>query len=76
MTRSRLILIACICLSLGAPASAQRRPAAKRPAGGAAASSDVAKKAEEARLAGRTDEAIELYRRGLRAKQSWDEGWW
>src|SRR4051812_33820586 len=76
MTRTRLILISCICLCLAAPASAQRRRSGTRAAGGGAAHSDIAAKAAEARTAGRNDEAIELYRRGVRAKPTWDEGWW
>jgi tetratricopeptide (TPR) repeat protein len=36
----------------------------------------LAKRAMEARDANRTDDAIALYRQGLKTKPSWAEGWW
>jgi tetratricopeptide (TPR) repeat protein len=37
---------------------------------------EIARRAAEAREAGRTDEAIELLRLGLERRPSWTEGWW
>jgi tetratricopeptide (TPR) repeat protein len=37
---------------------------------------DVAAKAAQARTAGASDEAIRWYRRGVRMRSRWDEGWW
>jgi tetratricopeptide (TPR) repeat protein len=36
----------------------------------------IAHQAEEARTAGRLTDAISLYRRGLKLRSSWSEGWW
>lgn len=36
----------------------------------------VARTAAEAREAGRLDEAVAAYRRGVGLRPSWDEGWW
>ena len=48
------------------------------PARGAAGSSfdEVAGRAAEAREAGRLDEAVAAFRRGVELRPSWDEGWW
>jgi tetratricopeptide (TPR) repeat protein len=37
---------------------------------------DIAKQAAAAREANRVDDAVRLYREGLRIKPSWAEGWW
>jgi len=37
---------------------------------------DVVRQAESARDADKLNEAIELYREGLRQRPSWQEGWW
>jgi tetratricopeptide (TPR) repeat protein len=37
---------------------------------------DVSHRAAAAREADRVDEAIGLYRRGVRMRPAWDEGWW
>jgi len=36
----------------------------------------LSRQADEARDAGRLDEALQIYKRALRLKPSWDEGWW
>jgi Tfp pilus assembly protein PilF len=44
---------------------------------GAASSFDVlSRQAEQARDANRLDEALALYRRALKLKPTWEEGWW
>lgn len=53
--------------------SAPTRRAASRSSG---PFDQVSKRAAAAREADRVDEAIELYRQGLRLRPSWGEGWW
>jgi tetratricopeptide (TPR) repeat protein len=74
-----------IALLLCAPSSpavqAQRKgrpPATNRTAQAkpGAAFDQVARRAAEAREAGRFDEAIKLYQQGVRQKPNWPEGWW
>lgn len=36
----------------------------------------IARSAAEAREAGQLDDAVAAYRRGVRVRPSWDEGWW
>jgi tetratricopeptide (TPR) repeat protein len=56
-----------IILSLACGAAAQQpAPSIER----------IQKQAEAARAAKRVDEAIQLYKRGVALKPSWDEGWW
>lgn len=60
-----------VLLALSAPPSwARQRPA---PAGNF---DHVAARAEQARNANRTEEAIELYRKGVSLRPRWAEGWW
>jgi tetratricopeptide (TPR) repeat protein len=61
------------------PAEPRRQPAApaaRRPAAPAASFDTTAAAANAAREAGRLDEAIALYRRGLALRATWDEGRW
>jgi tetratricopeptide (TPR) repeat protein len=51
-----------------APASGQQPPPSAAP-------DQLSAQAEQARLANRTDEAIELYRRALAVRPQWPEGW-
>ena len=55
-------------------ANQQSPPAASRPP--AAGFAEIAKRADAAREAGRVEEAIGLYRQGLRVKPDWKEGRW
>ncbi len=36
----------------------------------------LSRQADEARDAGRLDEALQIYKKALKLKPSWDEGWW
>jgi tetratricopeptide (TPR) repeat protein len=64
------------------PAATQKTGAAQKttPTAPAAATDaqfdDYAKRAEEARLASRLDEAIEFYTRALKIRPNWPDGWW
>src|SRR5262245_51187041 len=55
---------------------APQKPAAKAPATSPAKFDAIATKADEARQAGRLDEAVELYRQALAIKPEWPEGLW
>ena len=74
-----------VCLALpaaGWPLGAPPPPSSPAPAsslGPAQADPDFegrAQAAEDARVAGRLDEAATLYRKALDAQPSWTEGWW
>jgi tetratricopeptide (TPR) repeat protein len=62
------LLLALLPLALG-------QSIADRPAS-ATAFDQLARQAEEARQANQADNAIALYRRALRLKVGWKEGWW
>jgi tetratricopeptide (TPR) repeat protein len=73
----------CLCLVLegskaaaqsAAPPSAPPRPAAAAPAG--PSFEQLAKKAAEAKEAGRLDEAMQYFRQALQKKPDWTEGHW
>ena len=61
--------IALLLLQTAAP------NAAKRPAAGPSFAS-LSRQADEARDENRLDEAIDLYKKALKLKPGWDEGWW
>jgi tetratricopeptide (TPR) repeat protein len=73
-------LAAAIALQAAPPAQTPTRPTTPRPTPGArqpAATFDgVAASAAPARDAGRLDEALSLYRRGIELKPDWHEGRW
>jgi tetratricopeptide (TPR) repeat protein len=52
------------------------RPACAAPEAPAAGFESLARDARAAREAGRTDQAVDLYRRALAVRRDWDEGWW
>jgi tetratricopeptide (TPR) repeat protein len=54
------------------PQSTQSRPRKQQ----SADPDELARKAESARTAGRTKEALNLYQEVLRARPTWSEGWW
>jgi len=64
------LALALVLLTAG---SARAQPAAPPPSG---ASGDLARRADEARAAGRLDEAGALYRQALAARPRWAEGLW
>jgi len=75
-------LIIFIALFLYFPAQAQQRRARhaaqpnKAPAKTQANFDQLKAQADEAREAGRLEDAIELYRKAVAAKPNWVEGWW
>jgi tetratricopeptide (TPR) repeat protein len=60
------------------PARAPRKTPAEPPMSAQAQAqfSQLSKQADEAREAGRLDEAVTLYNNALRLKPTWAEGWW
>jgi len=60
-----IVLAATLLIACSAQAAQTSAPA-----------SDVAARAEAARAAGRTSEAIALYREALASDPTWAEGWW
>ena len=83
-TVARITLIVIILFGFTAPALAQRRAAPnKRPAPSSAptapqkaAFDKLARQADEAREAGRLEDAIRLYNQALQLNPKWMEGWW
>lgn len=73
-----IVFIALLCLFFSSQAQAQRRqtrPAAQAPR--SQGNFDQLKaQADEAREAGRLEDAIQLYRKAVAAKPGWGEGWW
>jgi tetratricopeptide (TPR) repeat protein len=70
---------ACVLLvlvSAGAPAAPQSPRTTSRDASSDVSFEAIRSRAEEARTAGRLDEAIELYGRGIRMRPGWIEGHW
>jgi tetratricopeptide (TPR) repeat protein len=66
---SGLLALAALSAPLPSPASA--------PSPGGESFDETARRAAEARDAGRAEEALSLYRRALSQRPSWDEGlWW
>lgn len=51
-------------------------PAGQAPSAPAERFDALARRAAVARDAGRTPEAVDLYRRAVEARADWDEGWW
>src|SRR5262245_66007492 len=69
--------------STGRPAARRQPPAKAKPSETSKTSgrSDAAfdegvKKADQAREAGRLDEALDLYGKALQMRPKWTEGWW
>lgn len=73
-----LPIILALALQNSAPKPAQPRPVTPKPSPPkpASATPPTASKATEARLAGRFDEALTLYRQGLKTHPKWAEGWY
>jgi tetratricopeptide (TPR) repeat protein len=73
-----IVFIALLCLLFSFPAQAQRRQA--RPAAPVPKTQtnfdQLKARADEAREAGRLEDAIELYRKTVAAKPDWVECWW
>ena len=66
--RASVLPFALTILVSATPAYSQQSPPST-------AGDRLSEEAEQARLANRTDEAIELYRRALAARPQWAEGW-
>jgi tetratricopeptide (TPR) repeat protein len=77
-----VILVAMFCLFVSFSAHAQQRrarPAAqpnKAPAKTQANFDQLKAQADEAREAGRLEDAIELYRKAVAVRPKWVDGWW
>ncbi len=70
-------VIAVLALSLAAGAAqGLARAQALAPAGEPPSFDGIARRAAESRDAGRTAEAIRLYRQAVALRPRWDEGWW
>ena len=72
-----------LAVSLAGPTSfaqKSRKPRTKPPAQTSAPANadfdDLVKRADEARLSERFDEAIELYGKALQSRPKWPDGWW
>jgi tetratricopeptide (TPR) repeat protein len=74
---SLLASAATVCAQSSARAKMKRPPAKAQAAPAPNAAFDQAVKlGDEARLAGRLEEAIELYAKALRVRPTWADGWW
>lgn len=62
-----------ICMACAAPVWGAE---SKTPARAAVSIQEIQKQAEAARRENRIDDAIRLYKKGVAAKPSWEEGWW
>jgi len=85
-----IVFVAALCLLFSIPAEAQQRrtrpaPKASQPGNKTEAQTQaktpanfdqLKAQADEAREAGRLEDAIQLYRKAVAAKPSWAEGWW
>jgi tetratricopeptide (TPR) repeat protein len=82
MFSTKRTVIAFLLLGCGLPAPQALAQKQSPPSGAVATASspvppgDVAQKADRSREAGRLEEAIDLYRQGLKAQPKWLEGWW
>src|SRR3974377_911784 len=80
--RLALVMTAGFFVTTGSPARCIQAPAQSQIAShqtaqqGSKAFQDLASRADEARDAGRLDEAQRLYRRALALNPKWTEGWW
>lgn len=76
--KSLLVLSASLPLALALVLLPGASPPAAADAVAAAAMDfdALSREARTAREAGRTDEAVDLYRRALELRSDWDEGWW
>jgi tetratricopeptide (TPR) repeat protein len=80
MKRRILMMVAVILLAaVGAVAQSKQpsqKPSQPAPSRQSAAFTDLTRRADEAREAGRFDEAVALYLQALKQKPNWPEGWW
>jgi tetratricopeptide (TPR) repeat protein len=78
ISSSLLLIFAMSCaLILHAQSKSRRAPTSTRTSSQANADFETAvKAADEARLARRLDEAIELYKNAVRIRPKWADGWW
>ena len=72
------ILLCLAFVALPALAQKKRAPVAKRPVVAASSQQfeEAAAKANQAREAGKLDEAITLYKKAISFSPKWSEGWW
>jgi tetratricopeptide (TPR) repeat protein len=67
------LLLACIGPVLGQSSARKSGSASQK---GSDSFEQIARRADQERQAGRLDEAIRLYREGVKMRPKWDEGWW
>jgi tetratricopeptide (TPR) repeat protein len=67
------LLLAGIGPALG-QSSARKSGSASQKA--SPAFNEIARRADQERQAGRLDEAVKLYREGVKVRPKWEEGWW
>jgi len=76
------VLVLLLLIGVQAAASAQSKSRSKRPTSKAKAAAqqtafdDAVKLGEEARTAGRLDDAIQAYSEAVRIRPQWPDGWW
>jgi tetratricopeptide (TPR) repeat protein len=65
-----------VCAQSSGRSRARRAPAATKKSQSIAEFDNAVKLGDEARLAGRLSEALDLYAKALRIRPEWPEGWW
>ena len=65
-----------LSVGLAAQDSPPAQPTAPQTEAAPPSADDLAAKADAARDAGHSDDAIRLYREALKLRPTWDEGWW
>jgi tetratricopeptide (TPR) repeat protein len=78
--KQRLVSFSTIALLLAGIGPALGQSSARRSGSasqkGSTSFSEIASRADQERQAGRLDEAVKLYREGVKVRPKWEEGWW
>ena len=76
MTVAACLLASAVCAQSSARQKVMETPARSQKLEPAVEFDNAVKLADEARLAGRLSEALDLYAKALRIRPQWPEGWW